>query len=139
MEGTKYIINPVVMGGKINTVLDDQVKLNLRGRLGVLYISKELIMPGVDLSEENKLEFYFSYLWIVENKFDYDLKGFLSGEELSPVLMGGVIDEVNDTAAKIIIDNNFGTIAVPRRWLFTEVEPEVGQNVEFYFSKLYQA
>ena len=43
---------------------------------------------------------------------------------------------MNDTAAKILIDSDLGTVAVPRRWLFTDVPLEVGQNVEFYLSRM---
>ena len=56
--------------------------------------------------------------------------------ELIPSLLGGTIIEVNDTAAKVEIMENMGTIAVPRRWLFTAEALAIGQQVEFYMSPL---
>ncbi|HBI92206.1 MAG TPA: hypothetical protein DDY58_07100 [Terrisporobacter glycolicus] len=51
-------------------------------------------------------------------------------------MIGGKIIEVNDTAAKIEIDNQVGTVAVPRRWMFTDVKLEEGLDVEFYLSRM---
>ncbi|MPM74755.1 hypothetical protein SDC9_121744 [bioreactor metagenome] len=54
--------------------------------------------------------------------------------ELSPVLTKGRIVSVNDTAIKVDIQGRLGVITVPRRWVLTDVPPEPGLPVEFYFS-----
>ena len=33
--------------------------------------------------------------------------------------------------------DGLGTVAVPRRWAFTDVPLDEGQNVEFYFSPMH--
>ena len=38
-----YIINPVLMGGVINGISEDRVKINLNGRLGVIELPKTLL------------------------------------------------------------------------------------------------
>jgi hypothetical protein len=53
-----------------------------------------------------------------------------------PCFIGGTICEVNDTAIKADIVDHLGTVAVPRRWVFTASTLEAGQNVEFYFSPM---
>ena len=54
--------------------------------------------------------------------------------EPEPCLLGGKITEVNDTAIEVAVMNNLGSVAVPRRWVFTPIVLEKGQDVEFYFS-----
>ena len=80
------------------------------------------------------MEFYFSYIQIVEDALDYDSSDMTTEHEIEPCLLGGKISEVNDTAIKVDIMDELGTIAVPRRWAFTPVTLENGQNTEFYFS-----
>lgn len=54
--------------------------------------------------------------------------------ELIPQLTHGKIVEINDTAVKVSIQGRLGVITVPLRWVFTEKELKLEQEVEFYFS-----
>lgn len=54
--------------------------------------------------------------------------------ELNPQITRAKIVEVNDTAIKVSIQGRLGIITVPLRWVFTEKQLELGQEVEFYFS-----
>lgn len=54
--------------------------------------------------------------------------------QLTPQLTKAKIVEINDTAVKVSIQGRLGVITVPLRWVFTEKELSVGQDVEFYFS-----
>lgn len=129
-----YVINPVKMGGLIKEVCDNSIKVHLHGRLGVISIPKNLVMPHESLEIGCDMEFYFSYVQVVEDPYDYDSSDMITSHEIMPCLLGGKISEVNDTATKLEIMNQLGTIAVPRRWVFTPVPLKEGQNVEFYFS-----
>lgn len=129
-----YIINPVMMGGIINGFDGEYAKINLFGRLGVIKIKPELIDGNAELG--SILEFYFSYIQVVKDPYDYDASQMVAGGEINPSLLGGKIIEVNDTAVMVSIMNNIGTVAVPRRWVFTSMVLEVGEDVEFYFSPM---
>jgi hypothetical protein len=134
-----YMINPVMMGGLVKEVVGDQVKVHLHGRLGVITVPERLINTNgkaETLQPGHEMEFYFSYLQVVESAYDYDSAAMAADAELTPSLLGGTIIEVNDTAAKVAIMEDMGTIAVPRRWLFTDVALENGQQVEFYMSPM---
>jgi hypothetical protein len=41
-----YMIHPVMMGGLVKEVADDQVKVHLHGRLGVITVPKKLIITN---------------------------------------------------------------------------------------------
>jgi hypothetical protein len=129
-----YIVNPVKMGGLVKEVYEDRVKVHLHGRLGVITVPKRLIMSDETLVIGHEMEFYFSYIQVVENPYDYDCSDMKTDHEIAPCLLGGKITQVNDTAIKVAIMNDLGTIGVPRRWAFTPVTMEEGQDVEFYFS-----
>lgn len=129
-----YMINPVCMGGLVKEVSDDMVKVHLHGRLGVITVPKTLVICDEELQPGHEMRFYFSYIRVVEDPYDYDSSDMVTTHDICPCLLGGKIIEVNDTAAKVEIMNKLGTIAVPRRWLFTPVALEVGQETEFYFS-----
>lgn len=58
---------------------------------------------------------------IVEAPLDYDYAPLEKDREFTPVLAGGVLSEVNDTAIKADCLGGLATIAVPRRWVFTDV------------------
>lgn len=142
MAGAEYIINPVLMGGLVKEVTGDMIKVHLHGRLGVITVPAECILRGTqeNSGEEEpaagtEMQFYFSYLQVNENPYDYDACAIKNGE-FEPCLIGGTITEVNDTAIKAEIMDGLGTAAVPRRWVFTDVELKEGQNVEFYFSPM---
>ena len=129
-----YMINPVKMGGLIKEAADNQIKVHLHGRLGVITVPETLIIHEKPLFPGDEVEFYFSYIQVTEHPYDYDSSDLTKTHDPAPCFLGGQIVEVNDTAAKIAIMNQLGTIAVPRRWLFTPVPLENGQDTEFYFS-----
>jgi len=130
----EYMINPIKMGGLVKEVSNGMIKVHLHGRLGVICVPQKLIQFEEPIEPGHEMEFYFSYIEVIENPYDYDSGDMVTEHEISPCLLGGKIIEVNDTAAKVAIMDNMGTIAVPRRWMFTPVALEVGQDVQFYFS-----
>ncbi len=129
-----YTINPILMGGLVKAVDGDQVKVHLHGRLGVITVPRRLIVDDVALEPGHEVQFYFSYLQVNETPDDYDCAAMDPKAELMPCLIGGKLIEVNDTAVKLQIMQDLGTVAVPRRWVFTPVALREGQNAEFYFS-----
>ena len=129
-----YMINPIRMGGLVKEIDGDRVKVHLHGRLGVITVPRRLIIGDMELAPGCEMEFYFSYIQVVEDPYDYDSSDMVTDHEIMPCLLGGKIIEVNDTAAKVQIMDDLGTVAVPRRWMFTPVELECGQDTEFYFS-----
>ncbi|MGN0324986.1 MAG: CBO2463/CBO2479 domain-containing protein [Lachnospiraceae bacterium] len=131
-----YIINPVKMGGLVKEVSEKSVKLHLHGRLGVIQVPADLIISREPIETGHELEFYFSYIQIVEKPYDYDCSDMTPEHEPAPCLLGGIVTKVNDTAIEVEIMNHLGTIAVPRRWVFTPVVLREGQAAEFYFSCL---
>ena len=142
MSGAEYTINPVLMGGLVKETDGDMVKVHLHGRLGVITVPKSCVLkgkadaPGMEEpSVGTEMQFYFSYLQINETPYDYDVSAVKNGN-FEPCFIGAVITEVNDTAVKAEIMDGLGTVAVPRRWVFTEVELKEGQNAEFYFSPM---
>lgn len=134
----KYIINPTLMMGTVKKIEAGQMSINLRGRLGVITIPEAFILPDLTFQAGEKLEFYFSYIQVVDQPFDYDRLEMMKQEELFPCLVGGRIVHVDDTAVRVQINDDLGSIYVPRRWIFTSVEPKEGLPVEFYFSKMNQ-
>ncbi len=131
-----YIINPALMGGLIKEMDGDLVKVHLHGRLGIITVPRRLILDPIPLEIGHELKFYFSYLQINEHPYDYDAAPLETGGEVLPVLIGAELTEVNDTAVKAQIQNGLGTVAVPRRWVFTDVPLAVGQTAEFYLSPM---
>ncbi|WP_455937682.1 CBO2463/CBO2479 domain-containing protein [Gemella morbillorum] len=130
-----YIINPVAMGGIVKEIKDNNVKIHLHGRLGVITVDKKLIKFEDVLEMGHVLEFYFSYIQVMEDPYDYDSSDILY-EEMQPCLLGGKITQVNDTAIEVNIMDKLGTIAVPRRWAFTSIELKENLDVEFYLSHM---
>ncbi len=133
-----YIISPVKMGGLVKKVENGSVKVNLYGRLGVITVPENIIISDQPLTPGHDLEFYFSYIQVVEDPYDYDDGDMTTDHELRPCLLGGKITEVNDTAVSVKVMNDRGTVSVPRRWVFTPVDICEGQDVEFYFSCMKQ-
>jgi hypothetical protein len=131
-----YIINPVKMGGLVKEAANGRVKVHLHGRLGVIKVPVSLIISDEPVAARCETEFYFSYIQVVEDPYDYDASDLTTDHEPEPCLLGGKITEVNDTAIEVAIMNDLGSIAVPRRWAFTPVTLAKGQDVEFYFSCL---
>lgn len=131
-----YQICPVIMNGLVKEFSDDYIKIYLHGRLGVMHISRDIMTKNTVIEPGHELKFYFSFIWVTQERLDYDYWSLFSDEGSQPCLIGGKIIEVNDTAAKIEIDNQVGTVAVPRRWMFTDVKLEEGLDVEFYLSRM---
>lgn len=136
MTKLDYQLNPVLMGGIVTAVTPDDIKINLNGRLGVLHVTPDLAVPQSHISLGDKVKFYFSYMQTVENPLDYDYYPLRHEADMNPCLIGGVLDEVNDTAVKVTMGDHLGTIAVPRRWVFTNVALATGQKAEFYVSRI---
>ncbi|MGN0505725.1 MAG: CBO2463/CBO2479 domain-containing protein [Lachnospiraceae bacterium] len=137
MKAMDYIINPVLMGGLVKEVKGDFVKVHLHGRLGVITVPRALVLEEMQLKPGHEMQFYFSYLQVNEAPYDYDSSSICCDRVLEPCLVGGIITEVNDTAIKADIMNELGTVAVPRRFVFTDVPLKEGQNIEFYFSPMH--
>ncbi len=132
-----YTINPIMMGGLVKAVENDIVKVHLHGRLGVIEVPREYILDKDTVIEiGHDMQFYFSYIQINENPFDYDDTAIKNDKAFEPCFIGGTITEVNDTAIKAKMMDDIGTVAVPRRWAFTDMPLKEGQNVEFYFSPM---
>ena len=124
------------MGGTVKDIYDDgeKVKIYLNGRLGVIKVprwivrGKELLQPG------HKLEFFFSYIQIVDNPYDYSSNEMNPADELFPSILGGKVIDINDTAITIKVMDDIGEITVPMRWIIRRKKPKFGDDVEFYFS-----
>ena len=129
-----FLINPVLMGGTVKEVMGDVLKIHLHGRLGVLSVPRRLVIEAGDIAAGQETKFFFSYLRIVAPGFDDDAAAMDPAQEIFPALLHGTLTEVNDTAVKVEIAGGSGTIAVPRRWVFTDVALAVGETAEFYFS-----
>lgn len=131
-----YQINPVLMGGLVKEASAETVKVHLHGRLGVLTVPRRLIEGDTVLEPGHELRFWFSYLQIVPKPYDYDAAPLAVPGEQLPCLVGGKLVEVNDTAVKVETQNGLGTVAVPRRWVFTDTALAIGQTAEFYLSRM---
>ncbi|MGN0755222.1 MAG: CBO2463/CBO2479 domain-containing protein [Aristaeellaceae bacterium] len=131
-----YLINPVLMGGLVKSVDGGTVTVHLHGRLGVVTVLRQLVLDPIPLEPGHELQFYFSYLQIRQQPYDYDTSPLRSGEELVSALVGAEVTEVNDTAIAARIQDGLGTVAVPRRWVFTDVPLEKGQTADFYLSPM---
>lgn len=132
-----YQINPALMGGVVKEISEEGiVKINLNGRLGVIKVPRHMILDETELEPGHELKFYFSYMQVVETPYDYDSSDMNPDYGITPTLLGGKFTQVNDTAVEAEIMDGLGTIAVPRRWVFTPVVLEEGQSCEFYFSRM---
>ena len=131
-----YLINPVKMGGLVKDIYDDgnMVKIYLHGRLGVIKVPRRLIRGDTALEPGHELEFYFSYIQIISDPYDYTSSEMDPAEEIFPSLLGGKVIDVNDTAVTVSVMDDLGEITVPRRWLITNQELKEGNEAEFYFS-----
>lgn len=136
MAALEYQLNPVLMGGVVTGLTADDIKINLNGRLGVLHVTPALFVPSSTVALGDKVKFYFSYMQTIDTPLDYDYYPLRHEADMSPCLIGGVLDEVNDTAVKVTMGDHLGTIAVPRRWVFTNAALAAGQEAEFYVSRI---
>lgn len=110
------------MGGLVKEAGQEWIKVHLHGRLGVITVPRSLVLIGADgggAAPGHELQFYFSYLEVDDAPRDYDLSELKMLQEVTPVPVGGVLTEVNDTAVKCEMPSGMGVVAVPRRWVFT--------------------
>ena len=130
------MIGPALMGGLVREAGPEWVRVHLHGRLGVITVPRSLVMTEEMLVPGHELQFYFSYLEVDDAPRDYDLSELKMLWEVTPVPVGGVLTEVNDTAVKCEMPGGMGVVAVPRRWVFTNQALAVGQTAGFYFSPM---
>ncbi len=137
MEAEVFALNPLRMGGMVKEASGAFITVHLHGRLGVLTVPAWFARRDGQIEIGQSLQFYFSYLQVVEMPCVYDTDVISSGGEAFPCLLGGVITQVNDTAVKADILHQLGSIAVPRRWVFTDRALKEGQQVAFYLSLMH--
>ncbi|MGN1018785.1 MAG: CBO2463/CBO2479 domain-containing protein [Aristaeellaceae bacterium] len=130
------MINPVLMGGLVKEAGPETVKVHLHGRLGVITVPRSQVLTEETLVPGHELQFYFSYLEVDDAPQAYDLSELRMLREVAPVPVGGTLTEVNDTAVRCTLPGGMGTVAVPRRWVFTSRTLEVGQTAGFYLSPM---
>ncbi len=132
-----YQINPALMGGVVKNITEKGlVHINLNGRLGVFEVTPDMILDDVEIEPGHVLQFYFSYIQVTNRAYEYDLSDLNPEYGMTPTLVGGKFTQVNDSAIEAEIMDGKGTVAVPRRWVFTDSVLEVGQECEFYFSRM---
>ena len=96
-----YQINPAPMGGVEKEIYEDgRVHINLNGRLGVIKAPRNLIVDDVEIEPGHELQFFFSYIRIVENPYEYDSSDLNPDYGITPTLVGGKLIQVNDTAVE---------------------------------------
>ena len=61
-----YELNPIQMEGKVVSVNDTAVKVDIQGRLGVITVPKRWVLTNVPLTPGLQVEFYFSYMQVKE-------------------------------------------------------------------------
>lgn len=59
-------LKPVLMKGKVVSVNDTAIKVDIQGRLGVITVPRRWVFVESELAEGQKVEFYFSYMQVVE-------------------------------------------------------------------------
>lgn len=53
---------------------------------------------------------------------------------INPILMGGLVKEVNNDMIKVHLHGRLGVITIPKSLVFGDVELEPGHEMQFYFS-----
>ncbi len=64
----QYELNPVLMKGKIVSVNDTAIKVDIKGRLGVITVPRRWVFTEKQLEPGLKVEFYFSYMQVTEEE-----------------------------------------------------------------------
>lgn len=62
----QYELNPVLTKGKIVSVNDTAIKVNIQGRLGVITVPRRWVITSKALEPGMAVEFYFSYMQVAE-------------------------------------------------------------------------
>lgn len=60
----QYELNPILTRGKIVEVNDTAVRVDIRGRLGVVTVPRRWVLTDLPLRPGLNVEFYFSYLQV---------------------------------------------------------------------------
>lgn len=61
----QYELNPVKMNGKIVSVNDTAIKVDIQGRLGVITVPRRWVMTDQILEKNQTVEFFFSYMQVL--------------------------------------------------------------------------
>lgn len=64
----QYALNPILMNGRITETNDTAVKVDLEGRLGVITVPRRWVITDKKLEPGQKVEFYFSYMQVLEKE-----------------------------------------------------------------------
>lgn len=64
----QYELNPVLMKGKVVSVNDTAIKVDIQGRLGVITVPRRWVITDRMLEPGLSVEFYFSYMQVMEEK-----------------------------------------------------------------------
>lgn len=62
----QYELSPIIMHGKIVEVNDTAIKVDVQGRLGVIIVPRRWVFTDKVLMPELNVEFYFSYMQVIE-------------------------------------------------------------------------
>lgn len=131
-----YVMNPVLMNGKVKSIDDQWTAINLNGRLGLLTMDNQLVMNQDKITEGDSVEFFFSYIQTADFPMDYDYQDLLSQDALRPSYIDGKIIQVDDVAIKVAMSQDLGTLYVPRRWVIANNTLKPGMVVDFFLSKI---
>ncbi len=63
-------LEPVLTKGKIVEVNDTAIKVNIQGRLGVITVPRRWVFTDRILETGASVEFYFSYMQVLEDSTD---------------------------------------------------------------------
>ena len=55
---------------------------------------------------------------------------------INPILMGGLVKEINEDMVKVHLHGRLGVITIPEKIILSEIELEPGVELEFHFSYL---
>ncbi len=58
-------LNPILMNGKVVSVNDTAIKVDVQGRLGVITVPRRWVFTEQTLEPGLKVEFYFSYMQVI--------------------------------------------------------------------------
>ncbi|MCD7981193.1 MAG: hypothetical protein LUF32_02580 [Clostridiales bacterium] len=131
----EYRINPVRMSGLVKEITEEYVKIHIHGRLGVITIRPACISAVRPIRVGCELTFFFSYLRVTDDVFAVDMSGMFRPDPW-PTMLYATITEVNDTAIMATISDGIGTVAVPLRFVFTDVPLKEGLQTEFWLSHM---
>ena len=62
----QYELKPVLMEGKVVSVNDTAIKVDIQGRLGVIAVPRRWVLTDKPLQPGLKVEFYFSYMQVTD-------------------------------------------------------------------------